>query len=283
MIYLVFIIDKRIMNRITITNPRRTLSEKESQIITELSYRDKSIFTVDDVRGFVDNPRNILDQLTRKKWILKIRKGVYVVVPLDAGKKGADNYTIHSFVIGSLLTEPYYIGYWSALNYYGFTEQTPPRIYIATTKPRNTKKILNAEFRFVTIPEYKMFDIDTVKIENTKVNISSPEKTFVDCLDHPEHVGGIEEVAKALYFSSNELKLDKLAELAIKIKNTAVIKRLGYISEVFNLDECLRIIAKAHLTMEYSPLDTFSKKKGKIIERWQLRINADINPKRWMG
>ena len=279
--YLVFLFDKRIMDRITIKNARRTLSDRESEVLTELSYQNKSIFTLDDIKLLIKNPKNILENLVEKKWILNIKRGVYVIVPFDAGKEGADNYTIHSFIIGSLLAEPYYIGYWSALNYYGFTEQTPPRVYIATTKTKIKTRILNAEFKFVTIQSYKIFDVNKIKIENREINISSPEKTFVDCLDHPKHAGGIEEIAKALYFSHDELDLKKLGKLAIQIKNTAVIKRLGYISEIFGLEECLQILSKAHISERYLPLEPFSKKKGKIVERWQLRVNAEIDPKRW--
>jgi len=271
------------VSRISIRKLKRTLSERETKVLTELSYRNKSIFTPKDLEEFVDKPRYLLEQLIRKKWILKIRRGVYIIVPLEAGERGADSYTVHSFVTGSLLTKPYYIGYWSALNYYGFTEQIPSRVYIATTKPKNTRKILNAEFRFVTIPSYKMFDIDLVMIEGKPVNMSTPEKTFVDCLDHPEHAGGIEQVAESLYFSFNELKLKKLARLAIKIKNTAVIKRLGYISEILGLDECLQVISNVYISKDYSLLDPFSPKKGKVIERWNLTINTEIDTERWAG
>ena len=270
------------MNGITRKNPRRTLSDKESNILSELSYHNKSIFTTEDIKKLEKNPKSILENLVKKKWILKIRRGVYLIIPLEAGKEGADNYTIHSFVIGSLLSESYYIGYWSALNYYGFTEQTPPRVYVATTKQKDNTRILDTEFRFVRIAPYKLFDIDVIKIENRDVNISSPEKTFVDCLDRPRHAGGIEEGAKALYFSHDELDLRKLAKLAIQIQNTAVIKRLGYLSELYKLEECLQALSTAPVSQEYSSLEPFSKKKGKIVERWQLRVNAEVDPKRWM-
>ena len=236
-----------------------------------------------DIKPLVQNYRNFLHHLIEKKWILKIRRGVYIIAPLEAGEKGADSYTVHSFVIASLLTKPYYIGYWSALNYHGFTEQTPPCIYIASPKPKNSRKILNTEFRFVTVTTRKMFDVESVMIENNRpVSISSPEKTFVDCLDHPEHAGGIDEVAKALYFSKDELKLNKLARFAIKIGNSAVIKRLGYLAEVLQLEEeCLDILEKARIRKGYSVLDPLSPKKGRIKEKWSLIVNTPIDPERW--
>ncbi len=261
---------------------RHTLSEREAGVLARLSHKNKTIFTLDDVKNLVSNPKNVLDWLVRKKWILKVRKGVYAIAPFEAGEEGADSYTIHSFVIGSLLAKPYYIGYWSALNHYGFTEQTPPCVYIATPKPRNSRKILNVEFKFVTIIPRKMFGVAAITtVENMPVNISTPAKTFVDCLDHPEHAGGIDEVARALYFSASELKLETLSKMAVKIGNGAVVKRLGYISEVLGLDKCLNVLENAEVKKGYSMLDPLSPKRGKIKTKWSLIVNATIDPDRW--
>ena len=269
------------MVRISMRKYSHTLSEREAKILSDLSYRNKRIFTSDDIGKLTGDPKNVLDWLVRKKWIRKIRKGIYVIVPFEAGEKGADSYAIHSFVIGSLLIKPYYVGYWSALNYYGFTEQTPLCVYIATPKPKNSRKILNVEFKFVTITPRKMFGITTAMIEDSPVNISTPEKTFVDCLDHPEHAGGSDEVAKALYFSAGELKLKTLAKMAIKIGNSAVIKRLGYISEILELGECLDVLESAEIKRGYSLLDPLFPRKGKIKEKWSLVANTVIDPGRW--
>ena len=251
-------------------------------LLTQLSYENKSIFTRDDVKRIVGNPTVVLNQLVRKKWIMKIRREVYAIVPLNAGPDGSDSYTLVDFVIGSLLTKPYYIGYWSALNYYGFTQQTPSRVYIATTRTKPLRRVINVECKFVTLVPHKMFGIETVILDDHPVRISSPEKTFVDCIDHPEHAGGIDEVAQALYFCSNEINLTTLANLALEMRNTAIIKRLGYLSELFELDEVLQVISKAHISDKYSPLDPFSKRDGKLLRRWMLKINEEIDPERWM-
>ncbi|MDE1832191.1 MAG: transcriptional regulator [Thaumarchaeota archaeon] len=261
---------------------RRTLSDMESRILSELSYKNKTIFTPEDIKEFVDKPKNFLDHLSRKKWILKIRRGVYVITPLEAGQKGADSYTIHSLVIGSLLTRPYYIGYWSALNYHGMTEQTPSSVYIAAPNPRNSRTILDTHFIFVTILPRKMFGMEETEIEKKMVNISSPEKTIVDCLDHPEHCGGMEEIAKSIYFSKDRIDAKKVASFAIRIGNTAVIKRLGYITEILEWNKCMSELQPIKLKSGYSLLDPTRPKTGHIKERWKLRINALIDPKRWM-
>ena len=204
-----------------------------------------------------------------------------MIAPFEAGELGVASYTLHSFVVASVLVTPYYIGYWSALNHHGLTDQTPPAVYIASTKPRNSRRILDTEFRFVTIPKRKMFGIEDVVIEKRRVRISSREKTIVDCLDHPEHCGGLEEVAKALYFAKEEIDLEKLVSFAKKIGNTAVLKRLGYIAEALKMEKLVKLLSSAELASGYSLLDPTLNRGGKIIERWRLIANVQIDPSRW--
>ncbi|MCL1977760.1 MAG: hypothetical protein FWG55_06660 [Candidatus Bathyarchaeota archaeon] len=265
-----------------ITSYSRTLSEREAKVLSSLSYAGKTIFTTKDLKEFTDKPKNLLDWLVRKKWIQKIKKGTYLIAPLEAGTKGAANYTVHSFILASVLVEPYYIAYASALNYHGLTDQTPSATYVATTKPRNSKTILNTKIKFVTIPPHKIFGTEETEIENRKINISSKEKTIIDCLDHPEHCGGIEEVAKALYFAKNDLDPTKLVSYAQKIGNKTVLKRLGYLTEKLGMEKVLKTLSTLPLSAGYSLLDCSMKKRGPIVEKWKLVINVPIDPAKWL-
>ncbi|MDG6997340.1 MAG: type IV toxin-antitoxin system AbiEi family antitoxin domain-containing protein [Nitrososphaerota archaeon] len=270
-------------NQTSLKEYRHSLSDRESKILSNLSYEGKSVFTVNDIKRFVKDPENILDSLRRKKWLLKIKRGVYAIAPLEAGEKGSEAYALHSFSIGSFLVEPYYIAYWSALNHYGLTDQTPPAVYIATTKPRNSRRILNTQFKFVTIPKRKLFAVEKVEIEKRKINISSREKTIADCLDHPEHAGGVEEVAKAIYFASRNAEIDfnRLVDCSRRLGNSAVLKRLGYIAETLNIKDLSRLLSASKLASGYSVFDPALPKKGRIRERWKLLVNASIDPEKW--
>ena len=267
--------------RKTIKKYRQGLSQREARILSDLSYRGKGIFGLEDVKEYDKNPKSLLYNLSKKNWILKIKKGLYMIVPLEAGELGGKSYTAHSFVIASHLVEPYYISHWSALNYHGLTEQTPPAVYITTTKPRNRKKILDIEFVFVAVHKRKMFGITKVKVENTPVKISNPEKTIVDCLDHPEHCGGIEEVAKVIYFERESLDFKKIVDMAEKMGNRTIIKRLGYLLEKLKLHEYADLLTELKISRGYSCLDPKLPRSGKICEKWKLRVNVKIDPEQW--
>ena len=66
---------------------------------------------------------------------------------------------------------------------------------------------------------------------NRTAVISNINKTIADCLDHPEHSGGIEEVAGAIYFNYKELNFKEIKDYALQMRNMTILKRLGYILE----------------------------------------------------
>ncbi len=103
--------------------------------------------------------KKIMSSLMRKKWVLPLKRGLYALVHLDVGVRGADSFIVHNFVIASHLVEPYYIGFWSALNYYGFSEQIPRTTFIVTTKTRMPLVIMNTDYYFVKIQKKKFLDL----------------------------------------------------------------------------------------------------------------------------
>ena len=263
---------------------RKGIGKKESRLLSELARRNKPVFTAQDARAILNElPYSTIHNLKRKKWVLAIKGGLYAIVPLDIGVWGAESFIVHDFVIASYLTSPYYVGMWSALNYHGLSDQIPATVFVCTPKAKKPVRVLHAKFVFVQLTKTNFFGVEKAAIEGREVNISDKNKTLVDCLGHPEHAGGIDEIARAIYFNHEELDFAKIREYAIKNKNVAVFKRLGFILEAAGLlDKYSAAIAGIRLTEGYSALDKMGPKKGKYSGKWKLFVNVEINPKRWM-
>ena len=263
---------------------REGLTGKESFLISSLARSNKKFFTIENAKAIVgEQAVRMLISLVKKKWVLKLKRGLYIIVPLDIGVKGADSFIVHNFVIASKLVEPYYIGYWSALNYYGFSDQIPQATFIATTKARKGLEILNASYVFVQVSKSRFFGTSEIAIDGEKVKISDKNKTIADCLDHPEHSGGIDEIARSIYFSIDEIDINKIVRYALKMGNVTIIKRLGYILDACDLlDKYKAAFSKIKLSKGYSLLDPLAPGKGKHNKKWMLLINRDLNPERWM-
>jgi len=260
----------------------RTLGDRGSSLLTGLSRRGKRLFTFKDaieVYGKSNGGlRRLLHMLVKRRWLQRVEKGKYLILPFEAGREG--EWTEHEFIIASYLIEPYYIGFRSALNYYGYTEQVSRTVFIASThrKMKPELDISGVVYRFVYMSEGKFFGDTEVILDGYGIRISEREKTIADCLDRLEYCGGVSEVAKALSYGREEFDLVKMAHYAVNYGNTAVIKRLGYLLELlgFEADEAISLL-RNNLTSGYSPLDTLAPRKGSHIQRWQLLVNIPQN------
>ena len=264
---------------VTLNEKRKGLSKKESYLLSHLAENRKNVFTLRDVietlKGSYENAKVTVERLVKKKWVVRIVKGKYLLVPLSAGVKG--EYTEHEFIIASLF-EPCYIAYWTALNYYGFTEQVPNKIFVATTKRIKDREILGTKIKFVYLSMRKFFGFNNILITNVNIKISDKEKTIIDCIDKPRYCGGIEETVKSAYFAKEEIEFEKLIKYALRIGNNAVIERLGFILDFLGLDSKW---LENKISGSYSVLDPTKEKRGKYNSKWKLLINVSEDELKW--
>lgn len=262
------------------TRDIKTLGEDGARLLTSLSAAGKTVFTSEDaaqVLGNEVNVRLLLSRLERKRWLKRLEKGKYLILPFEAGMEG--KYSEHPFIIASKLIAPYAISYWSALNYYGYTEQIPGTIYVSSTRRRADLEIpdLGLRFEFVKLIPSKFFGHHEVWIEERRVNITDREKTIVDCLDHPEYCGGIVEATKGLWYAytQEEIDLARLTEYVERMNNRTIFKRLGYLAELLELSvgEFLQSW-KENISSGYPLLDPVMPDAGRYNSHWNLRINV---------
>ena len=229
-------------------------------------------FTVDDVKKISDMNDDVLwvmlHRLETQGWIERIEKGKYMIIPLGAEK---GKYTLNEFVIGSMLVEPYCISYWSALHYYGFTEQIPSTVFIQTTsrKKKQDLEVFGIRYKIIKIKPEKFFGIKTEWFDNDKIFITDREKTIIDCLDKPRYSGGIIEVIKGI----KEQSFDKarIADYANQINNTGVIRRLGFLCEYYGID--IQLPPLDRNIRNYLPLDPTMPHEGEKSSKWRLILN----------
>jgi predicted transcriptional regulator of viral defense system len=264
------------------TNNVRTLGKAGSGMLTEITRQGKRIFTyVDAVKAYGSSNRRLrelLSTLVKRGWLQRIEKGKYLILPFEAGRER--EWTEHEFIIASYLIKPYYIGFRSALNYFGYTEQISRTVFIVSTsrKLKSSMEISGVTYRFVFISKRKFFGAKQISVDGSQVNISEPEKTIVDCLDRLRYCGGISEVAKALWYGRDELDFTKMAEYSRRNGNRVASQRLGYLIEMlgFKADKAVEILLQS-MSTRYTPLDTLSEPKGKYMERWKVISNIPDN------
>lgn len=266
----------------------RTLSAQETRLLNTLSAAGKTVFTAEDAQaaanGQIANLPRLLSSLARKRWLLRLERGKYLILPLSAGMEGL--YTAHEFVLASRLVEPYAIGYWSALHYHGFTEQLPQTVLVISPVRRRDVSIEELGFHchFVAIAPERFFGVSTMLVDDQPVVITDPARTVVDCLDRPDLCGGVVEAAKGLYgyAQRSDARPAQLAEYAVRLGNQAILKRLGYLAEQFELParfpdaEWAAALAawQRDLSAGFARLDPYLPPAGPYERTWRLRLNV---------
>jgi predicted transcriptional regulator of viral defense system len=260
-------------------NIRIGITDRQTYLLSTLAKEGKTIIGLDDITRVLEtsynNAKVIANRLRKKKWLIQITKGRYLISPLSAGTES--EYTEHEFIIASDLVKdrPYYIAYWTALNHYRYTEQTPLTVFIATTSRTSNKNIHGVSYNFVTINKNKFFGTKNYFIGRHKIIISDKNKTLADALDHPEYCGGIDEVAKCLWNAKDDISFDKIINYAQEMDNSTIIKRLGYLIDVLKIKISPNLYSKMlhSINTGHSWLDPYSTKQKKSNPKWKLFVN----------
>jgi predicted transcriptional regulator of viral defense system len=216
------------------------------------------LFRVKDLRLVLGIDRtkayNIVKALKRKGVIKKAGKNFLAL-------RDADEY-----VIGTGLNSPSYVSFWSALNHYGFSDQLPKKIFLATT--RRSRDI--GDFKYVTLSRGRFFGYTMVG----GVPIAEKEKAIIDSLLLPRYAGGINEIRKCLSAALGELDIEKLVDYALRAGSKAVLRRLGLLLESLNYKGKPVERLRKNIGKGYELLDPSLKRKNDLDSTWLLDVNC---------
>lgn len=222
-----------------------------------------------------------LARLARSGWAERVRRGLYLLLPLEV-EPGQRVTSEDPWVLARELFSPCYIGGWSAAEHWGLTEQLFRSTLVVTASSirRGSASFLGNDFRLYLVSRKRLFEgIVSVWRGSERVPVSGPERTLVDCLGAPELCGGIRHLAQLLreYVVSDRKDLDRLLAVAGKCASGAAWKRLGYLSEgVLPAGDDVASVARKHLSSGYSRLDPGVRRRGRLLKRWRLWVNVDL-------
>lgn len=257
------------------------LGPTELRLILTLEKEGKSIFRTDDAYRILNSTRDSVNtalyRLRKKGRIEEIERGKYLLIPARAGYSG--RWSEMPFVIASKIVEPYYVGFWSALNYWAMTEQVPSVTFVVTTRRKRNLEYGQLRFKFVTLSKNRFFGAIEDEIGSEKFMVSSREKTVVDCLIYPKYCGGIDEIAKGIWESQDELDLALVAEYAERSGSDVAVRRFLYILEMLGIEKYARNNFKPNGFMWLDPNGPkkalgYSKRFGLAINRTKDKMMA---------
>ena len=221
--------------------------------------------------------RELLSDMTKRGLLMRLKEGVYCIIPYE---QNAETFMPDWHLIAEHIVNEadYYIGYYSALQIHNLIIQPSLKEQIVVSKQIRPSaiKIKQIPFQFIYHNEKHFFGAKKVWIDSfNKVLCSDLEKTFIDCLFKPDYAGGIVEVARAIYSSKDKIRFQTLLEYAKKFDSQAVIKRLGFILEILEINSEITEDLQKLKTASYVVLDTELPKQGKRNSRWSIQQNVE--------
>lgn len=256
------------------------LSSQERMFLSSLAGEGKRVFRTADVYEYWPSrqqARSALHNLESKGWLLRLERGLYLIVPLEAGPEG--HWTEDPLVIATQLIPDGAVAYWSALHYWNLTEQLPRTVFVQTPRQRNPTEteILGVRYRFIWLVEEKLFGVAERSNAGLPVRITDREKTLVDACDRPDLVGGIRQVAEALA-SGEPFDWKRIDDYLERMGSGAVYKRLGFLVDILDLPipkRSARLRAwQEKMSQGISWLDLAGVREGPVKTKWRVRVNV---------
>lgn len=226
--------------------------------------------------------RKYVDRLIKNGKLQRIRKGLYLVSPT---LEEPERHIVDKLLIASKVRDEYYLGFHTALEYYGCASSFHNEAYICV-KPRS---------RFDPF-QYKRFSFKPVFVEDVtsqveekqyqgnEVRVSSKERTLIECIDRVQYAGGWEECVKSLE-GLGGLNMEKLLDLLHRYRKDTLFRRVGYVLELLrersafyeHVDD--QLLGKLEEQAKGPPRYLIHREKGPLNNRWRLYIPDDFEEK----
>lgn len=261
--------------------PFKTLGPQAANLVTTLHERSRPVFRLEDVCEITglsaSSARSFVRKLVDRGIATRLKPGLFILVPFELGKER--QYFGNPFVVAREIMngEDYYISHATAMDIHGMLTQPQLVVVVTTPIPRRSLIIMGVEFRFVRCQRKHLFGlIEHWVTKQEKVRVSNMERTIIDGLKQPEYCGGLTEVARGLWMRQQDLNVDRLVQYAKRIGVGAVVRRLGFLLETYEMarQQDLEPLRNG-LTATYVRLNPVLPAEGKHFRRWRLQLNID--------
>ncbi len=208
--------------------------------------------------------RELLSDMTRRGLLMRLKEGKYFIIPYEQDSRSfMPDWHLAAECL--LSDNSYYIEYYLALEILDLITQPSLKEQVVVSKQMRPSIIIikNVPFQFIYHNENHFFGYRKTWIDSYNTAICSDiEKTIIDCLFNPGYAGGIVEIARAIHVSKNQINFTSLLEYVIRFKSQAVIKRMGFILELFEIKKDIITELKKLKTASHVLLDTELPKTG---------------------
>ncbi len=250
------------------------------------------VFTLDEFKREVGQtiaPSTLHTHLKRYRKMERInaiKQGLYYVVSRGHRSKTTP---VDLYLAAGKAAEDSVIAYHTAFELLGTGHSVFYRMYYLTQSPRRQFNFRDVSFQAVRVPlaliRKNQEDCGTERTERLgqMLKLTGRERTLVDCLEHPEYGGGLEEVyrcAEKLPF----LNFDVLTEYLRLRSKRVLFAKVGFFleqhREAFFVEQDFLSSLEQQVPKQPLYLEGRSK-KGHLVKRWNLIVPEKVLTRSW--
>ena len=253
------------------------------------------VFTVDELTVFLAQrgPANkwtrkaLLTHHQKKRRILRVRRGLYVVVP--AGFDPA-SCPVDPYLLGAKMTEDAVLAYHTALEFHGKAYSVRHLIFYLSSRRSAPLSFRSYTFRSALFPKAlrakgkKFFGVETHERAGLPVRVTGLERTLVDVLDRPDLGGGWEEIWRSLE-AVEFFDLDAVVKYALLLENATTAAKVGFFLEQHQdrlmVEDTHLEMLRAHRPRSPHYRMRTTRESGRLIAKWNLVVPLKILERIW--
>lgn len=208
--------------------------------------------------------------------IQMIRRGFYVIVPLEYAIGGIipPDWFIDDLM--KFLAQPYYVGVLTAAALHGAGHQQPQEYQVVVSMPERAINTTNLRIRFFLKKSMSQVPVERVKSYTGFLPVSTPAVTALDLVRFAPIIGGLDVVLTVLEELVEKINAEDLLKAAKQESERSQVQRLGYLLErtqghklTEGLAEWLAAQRPAKTPLDVSAPLTSCRKDP----RWQVIVN----------
>lgn len=219
-----------------------------------------------------------MSALVNGGWLGRVRRGVYSVRPLEAAP-GTAIAEEDPWVIADRVFEPCYIGGWTATGHWHLTEQLFRATMVVTRRRirRADVTIGGSAFHVAREGNERIHGLSPVWRSNSRVLVSSVERTILDACAHPGWVGGGGQLIAIFRAAVDEglVTTESILAAAREAPSGAALGRLAVLVDRY-WPSATDVVtyAAGHRGTGYVRFDPDVSDNGSLNTRWGVWLNV---------
>ncbi len=219
-------------------------SPLRTSVLDHLAEEGRTVLDLKKDRDWLEqltpDPETLVRRLREQGLLHTIQRGRYLV---NTDARPSQRPRLEALdplatAILARLAVDYYLSWHSALWHYGLIDQQASRLFVAVKEARKRPARVGVyEIRFVTLNGERFFGYETVDDFDVPLPMAHAEKAIIDSFDRPELAAPVPVVANALRnaWQAQMLDTDRLVDYAIRFGSKAVIRRVGFFMDLYEI------------------------------------------------